>query len=182
MSTGPRIIPHYTIEDYRHWEGDWELWDGSPVAMAPSPFGRHAALTVRLTTQLSNQIETQQCQAEVLAEIDWIVSDRTVVRPDVLVSCEGIPPRHIETTPTMVAEVLSDATRDRDLRFKKELYRAEGVATYLVLDPMKATLTCFGGLANPDWNGKSISESLRITLCEDCSICVDAVNLFRGLR
>jgi hypothetical protein len=25
MSTVPRYIPHYTVEDYRRWEGDWEL-------------------------------------------------------------------------------------------------------------------------------------------------------------
>ncbi|HLA35691.1 MAG TPA: hypothetical protein VJ001_12570 [Rhodocyclaceae bacterium] len=27
----------YTVDDYRHWEGDWESMRGSPVAMTPAP-------------------------------------------------------------------------------------------------------------------------------------------------
>lgn len=23
-----KYIEHYTVEDYQHWEGDWELVDG----------------------------------------------------------------------------------------------------------------------------------------------------------
>lgn len=180
MSALRAYRPNYTVADYQQWEGSWELWDGTPVAMAPSPFGHHAALIVRLTTQLSNQIEAHRCEAEVLCEIDWIVSDRTVVRPDVLVSCDGIPPRHVETAPTTVAEVLSDSTRARDLRFKRDLYRAEGVTTYLALEPADATLTCFGGEIDVDWNGKAISGSLRIDICENSTVDIDTVKLFRG--
>ena len=42
MSIAPKYQPHYTVDDYQHWEGDWELWNGVAVAMAPSPFGPHA--------------------------------------------------------------------------------------------------------------------------------------------
>ena len=30
-------VETYTYEDYKRWEGDWELIDGVPLAMAPSP-------------------------------------------------------------------------------------------------------------------------------------------------
>jgi len=26
-------LPHYTYEDYKHWEGDWELINGIAYAM-----------------------------------------------------------------------------------------------------------------------------------------------------
>ena len=42
MSTAPRYEPRYPVDDHRHWEGRWELWNGFPVSMTPGPFGRHA--------------------------------------------------------------------------------------------------------------------------------------------
>lgn len=36
-----KYLPHYTVDDYKLWEGDWELIDGIPYATAPSPFGPH---------------------------------------------------------------------------------------------------------------------------------------------
>ena len=31
--------PRYTVDDYESWAGDWELWQGTAIAMTPSPFG-----------------------------------------------------------------------------------------------------------------------------------------------
>ncbi|PAY15578.1 hypothetical protein CKO51_31115 [Rhodopirellula sp. SM50] len=85
MSAAPKYIPHYTVNDYLGWDGDWELWSGIPIAMSPSPFGRHQAVASRVAYELRKAIIESDCQAEVLPEIDWIVSDDTVVRPDVVV-------------------------------------------------------------------------------------------------
>ncbi|MEM6474521.1 MAG: Uma2 family endonuclease, partial [Planctomycetota bacterium] len=141
MSALRRYRPVYTVTDYAAWEGDWELWDGAPVSMSPSPFGRHSAIVFRLAQQLSNAIEAERCGATVLGEIDWIVSETTVVRPDVLIVCGDPPERHVESPPAMVAEVFSEATRDRDQTFKRDLYRDEGVTHYLMLDPDTNVLT-----------------------------------------
>ena len=35
------IYPHYTYDDYKNWQGDWELIRGVPYAMAPSPLKTH---------------------------------------------------------------------------------------------------------------------------------------------
>ena len=51
MSTAPRYVPHYTVSEYARWEGDWELIDGVPIAMSPSPFGPHE----RVGSELSRQ-------------------------------------------------------------------------------------------------------------------------------
>ncbi len=41
MSLAEKYREHYTIEDYKQWQGDWELIEGIPFAMAPSPFADH---------------------------------------------------------------------------------------------------------------------------------------------
>ena len=87
MSKVEKYQPHYTIDDYQHWEGDWELWNGVAVAMTPSPFGRHAGANVRIAAALDSAVEASGCRATVLAEIDWIISRDTILRPDVTVVC-----------------------------------------------------------------------------------------------
>ena len=57
MSTAPRYDPHYTLDDYQRWEGDWGLSNGIAVAMTPSPFGRHAQLLAQLAKLLGNAID-----------------------------------------------------------------------------------------------------------------------------
>ena len=52
MTALRKFVPRYTVDDYSQWKGDWELWDGVPIAMSPSPFDRHAELMASLITQL----------------------------------------------------------------------------------------------------------------------------------
>jgi Uma2 family endonuclease len=99
MSSASDYRPHYTVEDYRQWEGDWELWSGTAVAMTPGPFGRHAFLLAQAAKVLGNAIDQKACDAVVLAEIDWIVSSDTVVRPDLTIVCGGAPGKHVESAP-----------------------------------------------------------------------------------
>lgn len=178
MSSVPRYRPRYTVDDYACWEGSWELWDGIPIATSPSPFGRHGQLAGRLITELNRSIDDSGCQAAVLAEIDWIVSRDTVVRPDVSVVCGSAPPRHIEQPPALVAEVLSAATRDRDLGEKKDLYRDHGVRWYLIVDPEKNSLAAFS-LTAGNYQPTPANELLLVDLCSDCHL---ALNVPRTLR
>lgn len=141
MSTAPRYVPNYTIADYQQWDGDWELWSGIPISMSPSPFGRHGQLATRVGALLTNAIDSIECNATVLLGIDWIVSDDTVVRPDVSVVCGGPPERHIEQAPALIVEVISEGTCDRDEIWKKELYEREGVDWYLLVD--SDSMRCF---------------------------------------
>ena len=35
-----KLLPRYTVKDYERWDGDWELIEGVPYALA-SPSFRH---------------------------------------------------------------------------------------------------------------------------------------------
>jgi len=77
---------HYSYDDYKLWEGDWELYDGIAVAMAPAPMRKHQSLESFIITELNNQLD--DCQmCEVLGEVDYKVSNDTVLRPDVVLTC-----------------------------------------------------------------------------------------------
>ncbi|QEG00283.1 hypothetical protein Mal15_43530 [Stieleria maiorica] len=140
MSTAPRYVPHYTIDDYRRWEGDWELIDGVPVSMSPSPLGPHERIVAELSRQMLNQLIENECDCRVYTNLDWIVSDDTVVRPDLMVVCGIQPDRHLERPPAVVVEVLSAATRQRDLTAKRAIYLERDVTRYLIVDPDDQTV------------------------------------------
>ena len=173
MSSAPRYLPHYTVADYAAWEGDWELLDGVAVAMTPSPFGGHAERLSRLAASLWNAIDASRCKATVLVEIDWIVSNDTVVRPDLVVVCGGAPQRHVEQPPALVAEILSEATRTRDLTVKRDLYEQHGVRWYLIIDPDqgRSSLLRLGSLGR--YEPLSAVGRHSIDLCPDCTLSLD---------
>lgn len=180
MSTAPRYRPHYTVADYRQWEGRWELWDGVAVAMSPSPFGRHAKALARAVASLQSAVDASGCPATVLVEIDWIVSGDTVLRPDLLIVCGPEPERHVERVPALVVEVLSEATRERDLHAKLELYREQGVHWYLIIDPDAARVRALR-LADGRYEERIDGESqtpVAIDLCATCTLRFDPARLF----
>ncbi len=175
MSTAPRYIPHYTIEDYRRWEGDWELIDGVAISMTPSPFGPHERVVAELSRQFLNQIVEQDCECRVYTNLDWIVSDDTVVRPDLMVVCGEQPQRHLERSPVVAVEVLSQSTEGRDLTAKRTLYRENNVTHYLVIDPHDQSIL------HVTENGEQLigtAQQLSLVLDDDCEIELDCSRLF----
>lgn len=126
MTAAQQFHPHYTVDDYQGWEGDWELWNGMAVSMSPSPFGKHQMVLVNLVAELRTALRAIDCNATVLCEIDWIISRDTVVRPDALVVCGSVPEGHVETIPKLVAEIFSPSTAERDRTHKRDLYYNAG--------------------------------------------------------
>ena len=177
MSPAPRFVPHYTIDDYAQWEGRWELIDGVPIAMSPSPFGPHERVVSRLARTIGNELEKNRCRCEVYTNLDWIVSRDTVVRPDVMVVCGEQPARHLERPPAVAVEVLSESTRDQDLAAKRDLYREFRVAHYLIVDPDRRDLQWIELEKNAAVRVDAASE-LPLNLGEHCSIRIDCQRLF----
>lgn len=173
MSTAPRYLPHYTVADRATWEGDWELIDGVAVAMTPSPFGPHAERLSRLAAAFWNAIDAAGCRATVLVEIDWIVGDDTVVRPDLVVVCGPAPQRHVEQPPALVVEILSAATRDRDLSVKRDLYQSLGIRWYLIIDPDASESRLLQLNDTGRYEPRQACGRHEIDLCSDCTITLD---------
>ncbi len=179
MTAAKKYLPHYTVEDYSRWEGDWELWDGIAISMAPDPFGRHQELLFDLAVMLREALIEANCNAKAVTDLDWIVSHNTVVRPDVSVVCGRIPERHLETTPALVVEVLSESTRDRDRTFKRDLYESQGVAVYMLADPeTRATEVLVRNLAGKYEAAIANDDgTVSLTFCGECRITLDLQSL-----
>ncbi|QID32567.1 Uma2 family endonuclease [Pampinifervens florentissimum] len=128
-----RHLPHYTYEDYARWQGDWELIEGIPYAMA-SPTGIHRVVVFWLQRLLAKEPEKNPCDCEVVSEVDWVISEDTVLRPDVAILCEE-GEEYIRETPLLVAEVVSKSTKKHYEGLKFEKYEEAGVPYHLLLYP-----------------------------------------------
>ena len=97
------------------------------ISKSPSPFGRYQAAPAQWVRLLCGAFEAEHCTAAVVAELDWIIQDDTVPRPDVMVRCGGMPEHHCREVPALVAGILSPSTRANDLGFKRQLDTRQGV-------------------------------------------------------
>ncbi len=174
-----KYMPRYTIEDYKLWEGDWELIDGVPFAMTPSPFGKHQKILGNIATILN--MEKSKCKDKasysVYVELDWIVNNETVVRPDVSVLCEEVE-EYIKTPPEAVFEVISKSTAVKDEKIKFELYRDEKVKYYVIVYPELKKVRAFE-LSNNRYEKIFDNDKgfLKLTLCE-CDVEISVEKLF----
>lgn len=138
-------IPHYTYKDYEKWEGDWELIRGIPYSMSPAPGWKHQAFGSAFVTSFSNSINQSAttCNCIVLYESDWIVSEDTVIRPDVMIICEPVQGQHVTKPPVLILEILSPSSILKDRNTKFNLYQAYGVAYYLIANIEKNVMEIF---------------------------------------
>ena len=74
----------YTYQDYLLWKCDWELVNGYPYAMAPSPFKKHQRFGKTFIKNIDLKIEQScsKCNCETFYELDWIIDNETVIRPE----------------------------------------------------------------------------------------------------
>jgi Uma2 family endonuclease len=177
MSSQIRYTPRYSVAEYQQWEGDWELWDGIPVAMSPAPAPIHQLVAANLVRQIGNELEKNDCDCRVLHEIDWWVDDATVVRPDVVVICHGIPEGQLDYSPTLAVEVLSPSTEEKDRTAKFELYASQGVKYYFMVDPNQQTCEAFR-LEEEEYRAIEDSSPLGLSLTTNCSIEVVVSQFF----
>lgn len=138
-------LPQYTYKDYEKWEGDWELIRGFPYAMSPAPQRRHQFVGGQFVTIANNALVKQKpnCDCEVLYESDWIISEHTVVRPDVMIICNTPPSDFVRTPPVLILEIFSQSTRLKDRNLKFKLYEENGVRYYLMADPERNSIEIF---------------------------------------
>lgn len=136
-------LPHYTYEDYKIWEGNWELINGIPYAMSPAPSIYHQRINRKLINAISESLKScNTCEA--FMPIDWKINEDTVVQPDVSVICnlneEG---KFITQAPKIIFEILSPSTAKKDQNIKFDLYESNGVKYYVIVNPLKKVVEIF---------------------------------------
>ncbi|MCH8317719.1 MAG: Uma2 family endonuclease [Bacteroidetes bacterium] len=133
MGLAQKHLPYYTYDDYYQWEGNWELIYGVPYAMSPTPVRKHQEINGKILIQLSQKLENcPKCKA--VMPLDWIISDDTIVQPDVSVICGKFTDDFLKFPPSLIFEILSPKTKDKDRGIKYEIYQSQGVKYYVIVD------------------------------------------------
>ncbi len=172
---------YYTYADYKNWQGDWELIDGVPFAMAPAPMRKHQGLASEIIYHLRNQIE--ECQeCEVLGEVDYKINEDTILRPDVVLTCGESHEAYLTKTPQIIVEIVSPSSARRDEHYKFDIYESEKAPYYILIypDDLKAKLYKLEG-SRYDKQGDFFKESYKFDGLE-CEIALDFEKVFRRYR
>jgi len=53
---------YYTYNDYKDWDGAWELIDGVAYAMSPAPYPKHQKIVFKLAKELDESLNCQNRQ------------------------------------------------------------------------------------------------------------------------
>ena len=129
-------ILNYTYDDYVNWEGEWELIEGIPVSMAPTPMRIHQNIAAELLFVLKSSLDEKSCPECMLSyENDWKVSEETVLRPDIVLVCDDEHEAYLTKAPKIIVEILSPSTAKKDETVKFDIYEAEGVQYYILVYP-----------------------------------------------
>lgn len=128
----------YSWEEYKAWDDDerWELIDGKPYNMSPAPRPRHQHLVTNLSAEFRSFFKGRT-RTPFVSPIDVKFSDWDVVQPDPVVVCDQdiITDTHIDGAPSLVIEILSPSTEKKDRHQKLDLYAANGVKEYWIVQP-----------------------------------------------
>ena len=134
-----------TYRDYAALPDDGrrhEIHDGE-LSVTPAPGTRHQRVIGALYTLLRAHVEAHRLGEVFLSPVDCILSDTTVVEPDLVyvdpTRAHLVTERAIEGPPMLVVEVLSPSTTTIDRSRKRELYARHGIAYYWIVDPVAGT-------------------------------------------
>jgi len=167
----------YTYQDYLLWKGDWELVNGYPYAMAPSPNRNHQWFSKKFTQLASNEIDklSHKCKCEAYFELDWIIDENTVIRPDCMIVCGNFTEDFLNFPPTLIVEISSMKTKLRDRNTKYNLYELQGVKYYLLADTENKVVEVF-----QLEEGKYVPmHETYFRLTDECMINLDVFNIWQ---
>ncbi len=174
-----QILPHYSFNDWKDWEGKWELIHGIPYAMSPAPVPKHQIIANNLGAEF--YIALKNCRhCKTLQPIDYKVDDNTVVQPDLLVVCKPITKKYLDFAPNLVAEILSPATALKDRHTKFQIYESEKIKYFIIISPENEEVEVFEnkeGSFQLIQKGKNISQ--YFVLDEDCDADINFAEIWK---
>ncbi len=135
----------FTIDDLHAMPDDgnrYELLFGE-IVMSPSPGTKHQWVSVELGSTLREAARAAGWVV-LIAPLDVHLGIQSVVQPDLFafdpMGPAVVRPDGVHGPPTIVVEILSPATRGRDLVGKTVLYAAAGVPEYWIVDVDASTI------------------------------------------
>jgi Uma2 family endonuclease len=148
MATQPRRIV-LTYEDYAALPDDrnrYELFEGE-LQVSPSPGARHQRVVLGLGALLRQHVRARRLGEVFVAPFDVLLSNITVVQPDVLyVSADRltlVEEAFVRGAPDLVVEVISPTSGRADRGVKQQLYARHGASNYWQIDPDQRQATAF---------------------------------------
>ena len=138
-----------TYEDFVSLPDDgkrYELHEGE-LSVTPAPGTRHQDVLLNLTLMLAPHVRTSGHGKFFLSPFDCIMSDVTVVEPDLLYLDDSrlrlVSTRGLEGAPTLAVEIISPYSKQIDRRRKMALYAAHDVTWYWIVDPEARTIEAY---------------------------------------
>ncbi len=136
-----------TYADFRALPEDgrrYEILDGE-LHVSPSPGEQHQRVVGRLFSTLMHYVELAGHGVVYVAPFDVVLSDGSVVEPDIVYVSNArrhiITEENIQGVPDLLIEVLSPNRPEVDSRSKRNLYARHGVPFYWMVDPSQRELT-----------------------------------------
>lgn len=107
--------------------------------MTSAPSLKHQHVELRLGGVLEDAIVDSGLGVALPAPIDVFFSRHTILQPDMVILVEERADMYLQGTiddpPSLVIEILSHSTGQRDRRTKRSLYARYGVQEYWMVDP-----------------------------------------------
>ena len=133
--------PPITYHDYVLLPQDrnrYEVLDGE-LYMTPSPTYLHQWVVMALAAALHDHASQHGLGAVLTAPIDVVLSETTIVQPDILfIGAARVPAataKNITTVPELIVEVVFPSSAEQDRVDKMRAYARHGVPHYWIADP-----------------------------------------------
>jgi len=159
-----RHLPNYKYDDYKRWKGDWELIGGVPFAMSPSAGRIHQHVMMEMVYRIRQQLSNCN-NCHVFTDLDWIIDDENVVKPDIMIVCAEFTTEFLETPPVLIIEIASKSSLLKDRNVKFEIYRENGVRFYLLVNPENESIEAFQ-LADQGYQLHPQTKPFQLDGCE----------------
>ncbi len=131
----------WTYEDYLAFPDDgkrYEIIEGEKF-VTPAPIPKHQWVALNLVKAFNFFLERNPVGAVLFSPIDVLLSEETVVQPDIVfIQSERlgiVGDKAITAAPDFIIEILSDSSRRTDYVPKRKLYAKHGVREYWIVDP-----------------------------------------------
>jgi len=144
----------YTYQDYLDLPEDrnrYEIIEGELI-VSPAPFTIHQDVSLNIVAEMLKFNEKKKIGKIYYAPTDVILSENTVVQPDILFIAKEnyriITEKNIKGVPDLIIEIVSPSTAYYDMISKKEIYENYGVKDFWIVDPKKQWVEIFLNIGN----------------------------------